>query len=570
MACDMQHVYKYINSLLSKPPTDKKGKQKSEVRHFERKTKCAYAYAYDVTAFPESSFIAVLHTDTEYLVSVEFGKEGFKALRQNDEGSNYGLMIVVLDGNTVKIIGDAIEFTIPEESGKPCCIAVKDSELIAISFPDNGTISLYDKQGQFKHELNAHLMCGVFTTSKDRFIYTTPKTLVSISDTGENIFSEETSSTPRSICCDNYGNIYVTVVKTDETSCGVDCFTRYGTYMGCVVENYGDPYDDITLMLTPSRDLLVAAKKSIRTYEVPLPCGMFKCSDGKCITCKEHVKESPTFTICYVTKEQRPILSHISCTTRNIIYLITCKKCDFHFVGHTKKHPLEKQIANHRTSVANAKKYKTRRLIIHYKQEGHEMMLQGIESLDGRVGLRRREKFWIETLQTIDHGLNMILPNATERGMRKITPDAGMFKCNENRCITCEFVTNSTTFTRSLPINDDAPYEIKSRITCTTKNIIYLITCKECNIQYVGQTQRKLKERFGEHRSSVNTAATVTHHFSGDHSVHDMVVQGIESLDENPKPTLIKEKKEYWNNELETKRTVALFNTLICDATLLI
>ena len=37
-------------------------------------------------------------------------------------------------------------------------------------------------------------------------------------------------------------------------------------------------------------------------------------------------------------------------------------------------------------------------------------------------------------------------------------------------------------------------------ITCGTFNVIYLIQCRLCNLQYVGETKRRLKDRFNEHR----------------------------------------------------------------------
>ena len=42
-------------------------------------------------------------------------------------------------------------------------------------------------------------------------------------------------------------------------------------------------------------------------------------------------------------------------------------------------------------------------------------------------------------------------------------------------------------------------------ITCTTPNIIYLISCRVCNIQYVGETKNSLKKRIYGHRSTIKT-----------------------------------------------------------------
>ena len=43
-------------------------------------------------------------------------------------------------------------------------------------------------------------------------------------------------------------------------------------------------------------------------------------------------------------------------------------------------------------------------------------------------------------------------------------------------------------------------HHIKSHITCETFNVIYLIQCRLCSLQYIGETNRRLKDRFNEHR----------------------------------------------------------------------
>ena len=35
------------------------------------------------------------------------------------------------------------------------------------------------------------------------------------------------------------------------------------------------------------------------------------------------------------------------------------------------------------------------------------------------------------------------------------------------------------------------------------RRLIYLIECKNCAKQYIGETKRQLNERFGEHRRSI-------------------------------------------------------------------
>ena len=37
-----------------------------------------------------------------------------------------------------------------------------------------------------------------------------------------------------------------------------------------------------------------------------------------------------------------------------------------------------------------------------------------------------------------------------------------------------------------------------------TKNVIYMVQCNRCNLQYIGETKRRLKDRFNEHRRAVD------------------------------------------------------------------
>ena len=79
-----------------------------------------------------------------------------------------------------------------------------------------------------------------------------------------------------------------------------------------------------------------------------------------------------------------------------------------------------------------------------------------------------------------------------------------------------------------------AHHKIQGRITCTTSNIIYLISCRICGIQYIGETKNSLKKQFCVHISTVKTHkldTPVGQHFNlPNHSISDMILQGIEAL----------------------------------------
>ena len=74
----------------------------------------------------------------------------------------------------------------------------------------------------------------------------------------------------------------------------------------------------------------------------------------------------------------------------------------------------------------------------------------------------------------------------------------GTFKCARKRCNTCPFIHNADKITgpkRSIKITD--------RFTCTSANVIYCITCTLYKKIYIGETGRRLGDRFREHLRDV-------------------------------------------------------------------
>ena len=85
--------------------------------------------------------------------------------------------------------------------------------------------------------------------------------------------------------------------------------------------------------------------------------------------------------------------------------------------------------------------------------------------------------------------------------------------------------------------------------------MLYVISCWVCGIQYVGKTRTSLKRRFYGHRSTVNTKkldTPVGHHFDlPNHSITDMILQGIESLGNRP-DTVRASREKMWMRRLCT------------------
>ena len=112
---------------------------------------------------------------------------------------------------------------------------------------------------------------------------------------------------------------------------------------------------------------------------------------------------------------------------------------------------------------------------------------------------------------------------------------SGSFRCGKG-CLTCRYISPGlTSYTFS---TTGETYLITSHITCETENLIYMIQCKRCNLQYIGKTKRRLKDRFNEHRRTVDnsqsksepTGAAKHFMYSRDHIANDMQLIPIEKV----------------------------------------
>ena len=112
-------------------------------------------------------------------------------------------------------------------------------------------------------------------------------------------------------------------------------------------------------------------------------------------------------------------------------------------------------------------------------------------------------------------------------------------------CTTCPFMKPSTTVIcwttkESIPIH--------GRFNCQSKNVIYIISCKLCGLQYVGQTGNTFNERFRGHLADIrygNVIKPVSRHFtSNGHTVHDVFA------------TILTQTTGNLNNRLRTEEAV--------------
>ena len=122
---------------------------------------------------------------------------------------------------------------------------------------------------------------------------------------------------------------------------------------------------------------------------------------------------------------------------------------------------------------------------------------------------------------------------------------------------------NNTKSTRTFSSKQNKrQFKIAQDMTCTTENLIYLIMCRKCGIQYVGETGRGLKDRLNNHKSNIKTKekTPISIHFNSEnHSGLDLEMIGIEKIADQPNSIKIRKRKEQeWQNRLETKHPKGL------------
>lgn len=94
----------------------------------------------------------------------------------------------------------------------------------------------------------------------------------------------------------------------------------------------------------------------------------------------------------------------------------------------------------------------------------------------------------------------------TKLPSRKQRTLPGLKKCQQPRCNTCSYIQEGKKVVSS---NNKKIYiNLQESVTCESKNVVYCISCDKaaCNfVQYIGETQAKLKVRFGQHLGYVRS-----------------------------------------------------------------
>ena len=79
-------------------------------------------------------------------------------------------------------------------------------------------------------------------------------------------------------------------------------------------------------------------------------------------------------------------------------------------------------------------------------------------------------------------------------------------KCDKSRCKTCDNVIISDKFSSNIT---KEVFTINHRLNCDDKCLVYLLSCKVCGLQYVGQTSDRFRFRWNNYKACQRKAVKV-------------------------------------------------------------
>ena len=98
-------------------------------------------------------------------------------------------------------------------------------------------------------------------------------------------------------------------------------------------------------------------------------------------------------------------------------------------------------------------------------------------------------------------------------------------------------------------------WKINKSVNCEDKNIIYLIQCNKCQEKYIGETERSMKERMGEHKTYIRKKhlnhPTGEHFNRPGHSIDNITITILEKVKVND-TQYRKEREKYLIKKFDT------------------
>ena len=135
--------------------------------------------------------------------------------------------------------------------------------------------------------------------------------------------------------------------------------------------------------------------------------------------------------------------------------------------------------------------------------------------------------------------------------------NGGCSKCKK-KCDLCKnYFIQASKFQSSAT---GRQYPIQQKLSCSSKNVIYLATCAKCNLQYVGSTSTEFKVRFRNHKSNMlknkRTCELAIHFDNSEHEISQInfiIIEQIRSFENSLHlEQLLVTREAYWTAQLFT------------------
>ena len=75
----------------------------------------------------------------------------------------------------------------------------------------------------------------------------------------------------------------------------------------------------------------------------------------------------------------------------------------------------------------------------------------------------------------------------------------GCFRCGKSRCQVCMFMVEGDSFRSEV---SGGEFKISISFTCDSSEVVYLLGCKVCGLQYVESTFTQFRARFNNYKSA--------------------------------------------------------------------
>ena len=122
----------------------------------------------------------------------------------------------------------------------------------------------------------------------------------------------------------------------------------------------------------------------------------------------------------------------------------------------------------------------------------------------------------------------------------------GMHKCKKQNCKICPWVVTNKV---AKATHTDKVVHLSKEYNCQTSNLVYLVQCKKCKDQYIGETKHTLEHRFNQHlgyvRRKETDKATGDHFNKKGHQISDMTITVLEGINSDD-PFYRLQREHFW------------------------